>query len=891
MSQATKEYVERTTPPDKSHTHSDGTKIESWNDGYKVQTNPNGSSITVWPDKTKRTRFANGAIQEIHPDGYTRQTMPDGIKIEKWPDGRKVQTNTNGSRVESFPDGKMVQVMPNGTSLTKMPDGSKIQKNGDGTIIETKTDGTTIATFPSGAKRTLFPDGHSEQVSADGTIIRINKDGTRSQVNPDASRIETDKDGNKVTIHKDGTRVIVAPDGSTMQVNKDGSKIYRRKKKKEEKKGSKKLDVSAANKRKELAMKQREARLKQEQMRPTQKERKKQIDLPKEREKPKNLDSIDYWKHEVEIWKNKSSQYESELGQKKEILQKKQTLLTQTKELVNDLRDQLEKSNSKGQDGRVNELNSEISKLKKKIYSKDQLLRERSHEIQELRASAGVLGESNGGSNANATMITTANAASVIQRLLEIAPSNCVDKLKDSLNAFKTSIEKKRQENSKVQEEALCIGENWARVADFMEPLSFCNVKLACQASCSAIDKDKDTWKNQLMPLVSDIFGDWALQDILGFIDEEDDLKKSENPYKDLVDRVAYMQFLGPPSNEDTGEPTSHVIFEIGAEEIRAGANVPDFVMPLVVSFKHIKDEDGERNWEKIFTYACQRLMGSSKYMKEVRLLIVQGNSLSCRASAEEMVRAAMRLQPLALRVCKPGTTSLMGYGQSGVIIDSGEEFTLIQPIYKNVVLDYASTWIPIGGKHITKKLARMLQSRGYALANDALREIKEAGAICVSPKDVESLSKYVYDLPNGDKIELDAVDRFELTDVLFNPSKLGKPIHGLAAAIHECLQRCPIDTRRDLYKNVIFTGGCCAFEGLPDRVEQELSELAISQVDYQIPCEANASRKQRKMFQYASYMGAHVSLEMSTDDEMYCLYETFEEDPNHAISMILGKN
>ena len=38
--------------------------------------------------------------------------------------------------------------------------------------------------------------------------------------------------------------------------------------------------------------------------------------------------------------------------------------------------------------------------------------------------------------------------------------------------------------------------------------------------------------------------------------------------------------------------------------------------------------------------------------------------------------------------------------------------------------------------------------------------------------------------------------------------------------------QECEVDIRRDLYGNIILSGGTTLYEGLPDRLEKELDAL-----------------------------------------------------------------
>ncbi len=55
----------------------------------------------------------------------------------------------------------------------------------------------------------------------------------------------------------------------------------------------------------------------------------------------------------------------------------------------------------------------------------------------------------------------------------------------------------------------------------------------------------------------------------------------------------------------------------------------------------------------------------------------------------------------------------------------------------------------------------------------------------------------------------------------------------GLPEAIAESISRCPEETRRWLFANIVLTGGCMAMPNARERVEREVRKLAPEQ--YQV--------------------------------------------------------
>jgi len=64
--------------------------------------------------------------------------------------------------------------------------------------------------------------------------------------------------------------------------------------------------------------------------------------------------------------------------------------------------------------------------------------------------------------------------------------------------------------------------------------------------------------------------------------------------------------------------------------------------------------------------------------------------------------------------------------------------------------------------------------------------------------------------------------------EALFFPDLIqqGSEIEGLHKMVFSSIQECDIDIRKDLYSNVILSGGTTLYGGLPDRLEKEIDAL-----------------------------------------------------------------
>lgn len=52
-----------------------------------------------------------------------------------------------------------------------------------------------------------------------------------------------------------------------------------------------------------------------------------------------------------------------------------------------------------------------------------------------------------------------------------------------------------------------------------------------------------------------------------------------------------------------------------------------------------------------------------------------------------------------------------------------------------------------------------------------------------------------------------------------------------MAEMLFQTIQAAPVDTRSDLYKHIVLSGGSSMYPGLPSRLEKEMKQLHLSRV------------------------------------------------------------
>merc|ERR1712151_962055 len=84
------------------------------------------------------------------------------------------------------------------------------------------------------------------------------------------------------------------------------------------------------------------------------------------------------------------------------------------------------------------------------------------------------------------------------------------------------------------------------------------------------------------------------------------------------------------------------------------------------------------------------------------------------------------------------------------------------------------------------------------------------------------------YELPDGNVITV-GNERFRTPEVLFQPSFIGKEASGIHDCTFQTIMKCDVDIRKDLYSNIVLSGGTTMFQGIGERMTKELTALAPS--------------------------------------------------------------
>ena len=235
-----------------------------------------------------------------------------------------------------------------------------------------------------------------------------------------------------------------------------------------------------------------------------------------------------------------------------------------------------------------------------------------------------------------------------------------------------------------------------------------------------------------------------------------------------------------------------------------------------------------------------------------------------------------------ALYVAIQAVLSLYSAGRTtGIVCDAGDGVTHTVPIYEGFSIPHAVSRIQLAGRDLTTFMAKLLTERGYNFTSSAemeiVRDIKEK--TCFVALDYEAALKQAhdsstfeknYELPDGKVITIGS-ERFRCPEYLFKPLEMnGRELQSIQDLCYNSIQECDVDVRRELYQNIILSGGTTLYEGIGERLLKEIESRAPKSITVKVI--ASPDRR------FAVWRGGSTLTSLSTFASMWITKEDYDE-------------
>lgn len=301
-----------------------------------------------------------------------------------------------------------------------------------------------------------------------------------------------------------------------------------------------------------------------------------------------------------------------------------------------------------------------------------------------------------------------------------------------------------------------------------------------------------------------------------------------------------------------------------------------------VLTLKYPIDNGVVTNWDDMEKIWHHTFYNELRIAPEEYCVMLTEAPMNPKANRERMTQTMFETFNVpAMYVNIQAVLSLYASGRTtGCVVDSGDGVTHIVPIFQGFALTHNTVRKNLAGRDLTEYLMKILGQRGYSMTTTAereiVRDIKENLCFVTSDFEAElklsmesSIHEKTYELPDGNLVVI-GNERFRCPEALFQPNLIGLEMDGLSDSAFQTIMKCGVDLRRDLYANIVLSGGTTMFPGMTTRLTKDISELAPGSVKVKV-----SAPPERK---YSVWIGGSILASLSAFQTYWIRKEEYEE-------------